>query len=1031
MKKALKERIFLVTRMVSFHRKIVLLISTFILFFGIQTSAQTSNSIFGTVVDELSEPLIGVNVFIKNTQTGVVTDLDGNYSINAKPGDTLIFSFIGMDNVERVVDTSQRIDVVLKENTILLGETVVIGYGSAKKRDLTGSIVSVDSKEISNRAATNPAANLQGKIAGLQVVNTGRPGQDPEIRIRGTNSINGHKPLYVVDGLFTDNISHINAADIDRMEILKDASSLAVFGIAGANGVIIVNTKKAKQGTTTININSSFGVKHVADRVNLTNAAQFKELYNEQLMNQGALPFDYTNWSANTDWQKAIFQNGLVSQNNVSISSATEKGKYYMSVGYDNDQGSIKKEKMSRVTINLKSDFDVTKNLRFGFQFNGSRTLPADAKGVTSALQAAPIAPMYGHANNNYGIEEEIPHLMPDFQRAQVWNPLLSVVEWANHNKATNYRGAGNIYGEFDFLNHFNFKATFSYDFGSYNNRQFIPIAYMYNPSSDSVENLSDRESIIQAKSTNATAISDYILNYKNDFGKHSVNATAGITTRYNENSGINVERSQHIDNIVFPIPNDDPDKWWITSLGTNGMKNGGSQWKKFTLSYLLRGIYSYDSKYLLNLSYRRDGSSVFRGSGKTWGNFYSVGAGWVVSQEKFMENVEFIDFLKLKGSWGVLGSDAVGGRNYPTYPSLVPGGSAVFGDHIIPSYNEAYLVSALGEKQLGWEKTYSWEVGVDMTMFGQRLRLEPTFYNKDTRDIIILQQGQMGAQNSLVNNGRVRNRGFEVSASWRDEIASTGMIYSLGANLTTINNKVLQIGGDGDFKQINGVSVTQQGYPIGYFYGYKVEGVYQNAEDIKQSPENTLGTARPGDLKFKDMTGDNKITPADRTIIGDPTPDFTYGFNLGLEYKGVDLSIDFMGVYGNEIYRDWDKSISSQNNYRTARLNRWNGEGTSNWEPILDPSRSINNEASSYFVEDGSFFRLKNIQLGYTFPTKLIQKIHLKSLRLYANIDNLKTWSKNSGYTPEIGGTSTEFGVDRGTYPMPAVYSFGFNLTF
>lgn len=1016
---------------ISFFLNFLFLSSAFIFGFGLDASAQSNSYIKGTVFDEFQEPLIGVNVVVKGKNTGVLTDLDGNFSVNAQKGDVLIFSYLGMNTVEKEVRNSDRIDIVLQENTVLLAETVVIGYGSAKKRDLTGSIVSVDAKEISNRSATNPAASLQGKIAGLQVINTGRPGQDPEIRIRGTNSINGHKPLYVVDGLFTDNISNINAADIERMEILKDASSLAVFGIAGANGVIIVTTKKAKAGSTNININSSVGIKHVADKIKLTNGAEFKQLYNEQLINQGAMPFDYTNWNANTDWQDAIFQDALISQNNVSISSANEKGRHYMSVGYDHEQGSIKKEKMSRVTINLKSDFDVTDKLRFGFQFNGSRVLPADAKGVNGALRAAPIAPKYGVAVNSMGIEERLPHIMPNFQRAQVWNPLLDVESWANHNKAANYRGAGNIYGELDFLKYFNFKATFSYDFGSYNNRQFMPMARMYNPELKGAENLSDREAILQAKSTDITAISDYILNFKNDFGKHSINATAGITTRYNENSGINVERSQHVDNIIFPIPDNDPDKWWISSLGNNAMKNGGNQWKKFTLSYLLRGIYSYDNKYLLNVSYRRDGSSVFRGSGKTWGNFYSFGGGWVLSQESFMENVSFINFLKLKGSWGVLGSDAVGGRRYPTYPSLVPGPSAVFGDNIIPSYNEDYLVSQYGSKQLGWEKTYSWEVGFDMTMFGERLRIEPTYYHKETRDIILLQQGQMGAQNSLVNNGTVRNRGFEIAASWRDEIGSTGVEYNLGANLTTINNKVLKIGGDKDFRQITNVSVTQAGYPIGYFYGYNVVGVYQNNEDISSSPTNTLGTVKPGDLKFEDVTKDGKITTADRTMIGDPTPDFTYGFNLGLAYKGFDLSVDMMGVYGNDIYRNWGNSQFAQYNYREANLGRWSGEGTSNWEPILDPSRSINYEASSYFIEDGSFFRIKNIQLGYSLTPSVLQKIRLKSLRFYINMDNVKTWSKNSGYTPEVGGSSVEFGVDNGTYPMPSIYSLGFNLTF
>lgn len=1002
------------------------LVGLFIFSFHFTLMAQNTLTVKGTVTDEGNEPLIGVSVAVQGTSTGTITNFDGEYTLDVSKGDKLVFSYVGM--LDQIVEVkSSVINVVLKENTVLLDETVVIGYGSAKKRDLTGSIVSVDAKELANRPGTNPASSLQGKVAGLQIVNNGRPGQDPEIRIRGTNSINGYKPLYVVDGLFTDNINHINSADIERIEILKDASSLAVFGIAGANGVIIVTTKQAKAGKTSVNINSTVGFKHVADRVSLTNAAEFKELYNEQLINQGAKPFDYTNWGADTDWQKAIFQTGFITQNNVSITSANDKGKYYMSVGYDNEQGSIMKEKMTRLTINLKSDFNVTDHLRFGFQVNGSRSRPADAKGVIAALEAAPIAPKYGVLESG----EQLPHILPNFQRAQVWNPLIKNEVFANHNKATNYRGAGNIYGELDFLDHFKFKTTFTFDYTSRDSRLFTPIAYVYNPELNGKENLSEREVIRQEKNHDLTAMSDYILTYQNQFGKHGLTATAGITTRYNEFSGLDGSRSQHIDNITFPIPNDNPDKWWLTSLGNNAMQNGGSQWKRFTMSYLLRGLYNYENKYLVNLSYRRDGSSVFRGSGKTWGNFYSFGGGWILSEEAFMKDVTFIDYLKLKGSWGVLGSDAVQDLRYPTYPSLKPGPGAVFGDNIIPSFKEDYLVSKDGSKQLGWEKTYSWELGFEMTLFDQRLRVEPVYYNKETRDIILLQEGQMGAQNSLVNNGKVRNDGFELSASWRDELANTGINYTLGANLTTINNKVLAIGTGKDFKQTAQMSVTQQGYPIGYFYGYKVEGVYQNLEDIKQSPKNNIYSVKPGDLKFKDVNGDGVITPEDRTMIGNPTPDFTYGFNVGLDYKGFDLTVDMMGVYGNEIYRTWDKSTFSQNNYLKNRTKRWTGEGTSNWEPILDPSRAINYEASNYFIEDGSFFRIKNIQLGYTFAPKMIERLKLQSLRLFANVDNVKTWSNNTGYTPEIGGSAISFGIDNGTYPMPAIYTFGFNLTF
>ena len=411
--------------------------------------------------------------------------------------------------------------------------------------------------------------------------------------------------------------------------------------------------------------------------------------------------------------------------------------------------------------------------------------------------------------------------------------------------------------------------------------------------------------------------------------------------------------------------------------------------------------------------------------TGNTWDNFYSFGAGWVISEENFMKHQSVIDYLKLKGSWGVLGSQNTGGYNYPAYPTIVNSGSAVFGDNIVEGKGLAYLAS----QTLGWERNYSWEAGFEMNLLKQRLRLSPVYYNKTTKDLLTSVPGISGSTPGLENIGEIQNRGWELTASWNDRIGEDWS-YGVSANLTTIDNKVKSLVNK-DYAIVSGPSRVSQGYPIGYFYGYQVEGVYQNKADIQSSPKNTLSTVAPGDLKFKDVDGNGEINDKDRTMIGNPTPDFTYGLTISAGYKGFDFSMDMMGVYGNEIYRNWESDEFSQNNYSLRRMNRWNGEGTSNWEPILDPSRSINRQNSSYFIEDGSFFRIRNIELGYTFNPGLLKKIYLKSLRLYANVQNLKTWSKCSGYTPEIGGSATSFGVDNGTYPMPTVYTFGLNLTF
>ena len=994
-----------------------------LLLFSFILIAQQQITVTGKVTEGATgDPAIGVTVLVKGTTIGTVTDIDGNYTLSNVPGDaTIVFSYIGMLTIEEPLNGRSVVSVVMAEDVQALDEVVVIGYGSARKRDLTGSIVSLNADEIANRPTTNLISSVQGKVAGVQIVNTGRAGQDPEVRIRGTNSINGYSPLYVVDGLFSDNINYLNPSDIESMEILKDPSSLAIFGVRGANGVIIVNTKRAKRGQTVVNFNSSLGFKEVTHMMPMTNAAQFRELYDEQRINQGLGSFDYTNWSADTNWQDEIFQTAFLTNNNVSITGSGERNRFYLGVGYTSEDGNIKNEKYARLTLNLSSEYSISDALRFGYQVNASRTKPTDAKGVSGAIRAAPISPIYN-------AEGDLLHTLPDFQRAQVWNPLIDVITRANHNIATNNRAAGNVYGEIDFLDHFSFKTTFSLDYAVAENRSLSPIITVYNPDIPGAENLNTSESLSQSKSTRTVAQGDYILNYDNSFGQHNLTLTGGLTTNFTEYSSLGGSRSQNIEDIIFSIPSNDSDKWWISSIPTKSSANSSSQYKRFTMSYLLRALYNYQNRYLFNASYRRDGASVFRSVGNTWDNFYSFGAGWVVSEETFMKDQSLIDYLKLKGSWGVLGSQNTGGYNYPTYPRLESSGSAVFGDNIITGYSIQYL-----PQDLSWEKTYAWEAGFELNMFDNRLRLEPVYYNKVTKDIIVMLAGFSGAKNALENLGEIQNRGVEVSASWADQIGSDGLNYSLSANLTTMDNKVLSLGrGPEDaIFAAGGISRSLEGYPVGHLFGYKVAGVYQNREDVKSYYPNSVGGVAPGDLKFTDVNGDGEITQDDRTMIGNPTPDFTYGFSVNLDYKNFDLGVDMMGVYGNEIYRTWDDPTYAQLNYLTNRMDRWNGEGTSNWEPILNPSRSINLINSNYFVEDGSFFRIRNIQLGYTFESDFLQRVYLKSLRIYANVQNLKTWTRNTGYTPEIGGSALAFGIDGGTYPMPMVYTFGVNLTF
>ena len=973
----------------------------------------------GVITDSFNEPLIGVSVVVQGTSNGVVTDMNGKYSIKATPGSTLQFSYVGMEKQSIKVGSQNVINVQLKDDSQMLAETVVIGYGSAKKRDLTGSITNIKGDEIANKPVANPLSALQGKVAGVQVINSGKAGEDPEIRVRGTNSINGYKPLYVVDGLFNDNINFLNPQDIESMEILKDPSSLAIFGVRGANGVIIITTKKAKVGQTRVNINGSFGFKSVPNQIEMVDAAGFKELYNEQLRNEGSPEFDFKGWNGNTNWQDEIFQTGFITNNNVSITGASDKHSFYLGAGYAYEQGNIKNEKYSKITLSVSNEYKLTDNFRVGFQFNGARILPADSKTVTTAVRATPVATVF---NDQYGLYTTL----PEFQKAQMNNPMVDVDLKANTTRAENYRGSGNVYAEWDFLKHFQFKAMFSMDYASNNSRKYTPIIQVYDASAEgSIVTLGDgKTGVSQAKQTEMKTQSDYLLTYSNTWGEHSLTATAGFTTYFNKLEQLGAARAQGV-GLVIP---DNSDKWYVSIGDAGTATNESTQWERATVSMLGRILYNYKGRYLFNGSFRRDGSSAFSYTGNQWQNFYSVGAGWLMSEEAFMKDITWLDMLKLKGSWGTLGNQNLD-KAYPAEPLLSNAYSAVFGtpSAVYPGYQLSYLPNA----SLRWEKVEAWEVGAEANFFRNRLHLEGVYYKKTTKDLLAEVPGISGTVPGIGNLGSIENKGIELAINWRDQIGDWN--YSIGGNLTTIKNKVLSLVQEG-YSIISGdksQSYTMAGYPIGYFYGYKVEGVYQSQADIDNSPKNTLATVTPGDLKFVDVDGTGEITPADRTMIGNPTPDVTYGINLNVGYKNWELGIDMMGQAGNEIYRTWDNYNWSQFNFMKQRLDRWHGEGTSNSQPLLNMKHTINNLNSEYYIEDGSFFRIRNVQLAYNFDKTLLSKIGVQALKLYANVQNLKTWKHNTGYTPELGGTAIAFGVDDGSYPMPVIYTFGFNLTF
>ncbi len=993
------------------------------------TSVVHAQSLVQGVVKDMTSmnTISGASVVVKGTTNATQTDGTGSFSIQASPTDSLVITYIGYHRQALLVGNQTQVSVFLESESESLEEVVVIGYGTASKRDLTGSITQIKGDEIVDRPGTNPVANLQGKVAGLQVTNSGRPGQEPDIRIRGTNSINSVKPLYVVDGLLNDNINFLNPSDIESIEVLKDPSSLAIFGVRGANGVIAITTKRAKSGQLNFDFSSRVGIKDVNHRMKMANAAQFKELYDEQRFNQGNTPYDYTYWTGDTDWQDQIFQNGILNYNNLSVSGATERNSFRMGLGYSHDEGIIHHERHRQFTFNVVDELKLTDNFRTGIVLNGYRAQLPVERGVFGAILAAPIAPIYNE-------EYDLYHTMPDFQRIQVYNPLLAIEERKDSNIGLNYRIVTNGFAEVDFLKNFNFRVNLSADLGFNTFRNYEGIVAQYNPeitAENKAEIVGNQETAIGQEQNNYYKYqTDWLLNYKNSFGKHNITGLLGYTTYMQGMEAVTARRTQ---GNGMEIPND-PDHWYVSIAPQLRQSGGGTGWEFRTLSYLARALYNYDSKYLINASFRRDGSSAFAKNGKPWQNFYAFGGAWVVTAEDFMRDQTAINNLKIRGSWGSLGNQNLSGSNrYPMYPLLVAGNSVVFGDELVPAYNPEYIA----DPNLHWEVVESWEAGFELAALRNRLFIEAVYYYKNTDGVMTRVPGLFGSIPGLQNLGNVENKGIEASARWNQNLADDWSV-SLGGNITTVKNMVKALSTKG-YRILDGASRTTEGYPIASFYGLIHDGIFQTQTEINQfGVENGFGGGafRPGDIRFRNIStnpdgGTERIDVDDRTIIGNPTPDFFYGISLSTAYKNFDLGFEFQGVYGNEILRTWNKNQFATYNFLQDRLGRWNGPGTSNWEPILDEGRSTNREYSSYFIEDGSFFRLRDVTLAYRFPQASVSKLRLKNLRLFLNAQNMFTLSRNTGFTPEIGGSAISFGVDNGTYPVPAVYTFGLNMNF
>ncbi|TRX58456.1 TonB-dependent receptor [Fulvivirga sp. M361] len=990
------------------------------LYFLIFGQVQAQSIVTGRVVSEGDgDPLPGVNILVKDSNKGTASDIDGRYSLEVDADDILVFSYIGFTAQEVRVNGRSVIDVALVLDVSQLQEIVVVGYGTQRKRDVTGSISSIDGTDIAEQPVPNALNALQGKASGVLVTNSGEAGAAPTIRIRGVGSINGVAPLFIVDGIFTDNIDFVNPADIESVEVLKDASSLAVFGVQGANGAIIITTKKAEKGQTTVNVNSYAGFQRVNERIGLTNAAEFQTLYNEQLANLGGPAFDFSQYgNSDTDWQDEILRTGFISNNSISFRSGTENNQASFSLSYLKQDGVQKYDEYTRYTARLRDELTINDHLKVGADINGYRWERNPTRiGITNALWAAPVVePTDEEGNWNP---------TPTIQRAQVANPVALTEIFDRRTISEGFRFVASGWVEVKFLKNFTWKSTAYGDWGFNEERAFQPIFEI--GTGDERAQFNDVTSVRQEMVRFTTYQTDHILTFNKTFGDHDLTAVGGIISRY-ASKGLTIEATRQ---TTSPINIPDDEDFWYLSIGDDNTSqriltpNENLPSEESFLSFLARLNYSYQNKYLLNLTYRRDGTSKFSPN-ERWGNFGSVGVGWVISEEGFMKDIPLVDFLKIKGSWGALGNDKVG--NYRFFPVLSNAESAVFGENVFTSVAPSYLANP----NLKWETVKGIDVGFEILLLDERLSADFAYYNRESQDLLVLVDLPSGspAPNLLTNLGSIVNKGIELSANWEENL-TPDVRYRIGGNFTTVDNEVTSIGDDITFQIVRQNSVTEVGQTVGSFFGLVQEGIFQTAEEIAASPQ--AGMAEPGDIRFKDVDGDGVFNAEkDRTFIGSPIPEVIYALSFGISYKNFDLDIEMQGVAGNDIYRERSRSRFAILNYEEERLGRWVGPGTSNTEPIMDDTRNNNFLHSTYFMDPGDYFRIRNISLGYNLSSAILSKLNMTSAKVYINAQNPLTFHKARNYSPEVsGGTPIRSGIDDGVYPVPATYTLGVNLNF
>ena len=1005
--------------------------------FSFALSAQSTIKVTGKVTDKQNFPMFGVGVFEKGTQNGVITDMDGNYSINVPQGAIIVFSSIGFTTREKIANTD-NINVVLSEDQELLDEVVVVGYGVQKKSSVTGAISQVKSEDMQNRTITRPEQALQGKTAGVQIFqSSASPGASPTVRIRGINSNGSCDPLYVVDGIITSDIGGIDPNDIESLEVLKDAASAAIYGAAAGNGVILITTKKGKTGHGTIVYDYQLSIQNIANTPKVMNSEQYIDYMTEA--NYISMDKINAEWDfkTNTDWSKVAFEPSKMQKHNLAFQGGNPDGTYYLSLSYLDNNGYVVGDAdiYKRLTATINADYNIKKWLQVGthnqIEYYSRRAVAEGSEYgslLSSVMLLDPLTPVkYAPDNLPEHMQTMVDagkHYLTDedgnyystsaFLETEDYNPLIMRDKSYSINSGYNINGS--IYANLKPIKGLVITSRLGYR---------LSASRSYTVNNDFYVNTTINQSYMSVNASASTPMYlqwENFINYMRSFNKHNFTFMAG--TSFIDNSSFYVTGNVTGGDGDFGFKKDDPLYAYFAYATANAVKSvsGGEEIIGRKLAYFGRLNYDYAGKYMAQVSLRADAadSSVLP-IAKRWGYFPAVSLGWTASQEDFMEGTKgWLSHLKFRGSWGQNGTTSSLG-SYSYLSSISSNVSYPYTNEL--SYSTGSMPSSTGNNELKWETSEQIDLGVDARFLNDRLSLTADWFSKKTKDLIvtgITPSTIVGNTASPVNAGNIENKGIELELGWKDNIGD--FHYGIRGNLATLKNKVTHVHESIDringasFHTTYGITVFEKGYPAWYFRGYKVDHI---------NPET-------GDPVFVDVDNNGTINDSDKMMIGSGIPDLTYGITLNASYKNFDLTVFGTGVHGNDIFSCSNRGDRLQaNKMKFLYADRWTPENKNASRPRAGATDIDKYWLSSGMVFDGSYFKIKQIQLGYSLPNSILKKAGINALRLYCSFDDFFTFTSYPGFDPEVTGVGSSTGIDKGYYPSSRKIVFGLNLTF